>query len=419
MKPRIFSGIQPSGNLHIGNYLGAIKQWVEMQEKFDAIFCIVDLHAITVPQDPETLRKYTIEIAKMYLAAGIDPKKATLFVQSEVKEHTELAWILNTVARMGDLEKMTQFKDKSELSFLKGDMERFLKSSIESMHSESKKNDKLYSEVDESIKRLKSLIEKENSEENLSQILFDLVVREGNFRKQYSESMQKLSKIFIDHMAKEDSYKGKLETIGVGLFDYPVLMAADILLYDTAVVPVGDDQLQHVELARTLARRFNRQFGETFVIPEAKIQKEGARIMGLDNPTKKMSKSATSEYNYVALLDESEVARKKIMKAVTDSGTDIVYADDKPALKNLINIYSLLGNIPTKDVVEKFHGKGYADFKRDLADVAADFLVDFQRKFRALSDEEALRILGEGAKRARAIASEKMKVIRERVGFLS
>jgi tryptophanyl-tRNA synthetase len=326
MKQRIFSGIQPSGNLHIGNYLGAIKQWVELQEKHDAFFCIVDLHAITVPQDPETLKERTLEVAKLYLAAGIDFAKAMLFVQSHVREHTELCWILNTVARMGDLEKMTQFKDKSS---------------------------------------------KENA-----------------------------------------------ERVSVGLFDYPVLMAADILLYDTAVVPVGDDQVQHVELARTLARRFNTRFGETFVEPEARIQKEGARIMGLDDPTKKMSKSATSEFNYIALLDDPEMARKKIIKAVTDSGTEVLYSDAKPALVNLINIFSLLGNISVGEVVRRYAGKGYAEFKRDLADTVAEFLVNFQHRFHALSDEETFRILHDGAERARAIASEKMKAVREKVGFL-
>ena len=378
MKPRIFSGIQPSGNLHIGNYLGAIKQWVEMQEQYESIFCIVDLHAITVPQDPESLRKRTLEVAKIYLAAGINPENSTLFIQSHVREHTELCWILNAITKNGDLTKMTQLKDKSGV-----DADRFeeaLREMISRKHSE------------EVYRRIEDL-----SKEQILEIA--------------NESAFKTAAEFFR------KFKEGFNSVDVGLFDYPVLMAADIVLYDTAVVPVGDDQVQHVELARTLARRFNRQFGETFVIPEAKVHKEGARIMGLDNPMKKMSKSATSEYNYVALLDSPDVARKKIMKAVTDSGTDIVYADDKPALKNLINIYSLLGNIPTKEIVEKFHGKGYADFKRDLADVVADFLVNFQRKFQALSDEEALRILGEGATRARAIASEKMVTVRERVGF--
>ena len=326
-KQRIFSGIQPSGNLHIGNYLGAIKQWVELQEMYEAIFCVVDLHAITVPQEPETLRKRTIEIAKIYLAAGIDPNCSTLFVQSHVHEHTELGWILNTIARMGELERMTQYKDKSQ--------------------------------------------------------------------------------------------RGESSSSGVGLFTYPTLMAADILLYDTAVVPVGKDQMQHVELARDLAERFNKQFGETFVIPQGKLSKEGALIMGLDNPAKKMSKSASSEYNYIALNDDPEMAKKKIMKAVTDSGSEILYADDKPALKNLINIYSLLDDVSTEEVVKRYAGKGYADIKRDLADVVARFLVGFQEKFRAISDDEVLRILRGGAERAHEIAEQKMLDVREKVGFVA
>lgn len=327
MKQRLFSGIKPSGSLHLGNYLGAIKQWIPLQDEYEALFSVVDLHAITVPQDPTELRRKTLEIAKIYLAAGIDPSKATLFVQSHVPEHTELMWILNTVARLGDLEKMTQFKDKAG--------------------------------------------------------------------------------------------KSEKETVGVGLFDYPVLMAADILLYDTAVVPVGDDQLQHVELTRTLARRFNDRFGETFVVPEPRVMKEGARIMGLDDPTKKMSKSASSEYNFIALSDDPEKAKKKIMKAVTDSGTEITYQDDRPALKNLIMIYSLLGDKSADEIVAMYEGKGYADFKRDLADVVASFLADFQKRFAAISDEEAMSVLRAGAGKARAVASEKMKDIREKVGFLS
>lgn len=326
-KQRIFSGIQPSGNLHIGNYLGAIKQWVDLQEMYEAIFCVVDLHAITMPQDPETLRKRTIEIAKIYLAAGIDPNRSTLFIQSHVHEHTELGWIMTTIARMGELERMTQYKDKSQ--------------------------------------------------------------------------------------------RGESSSSGVGLFTYPTLMAADILLYDTAVVPVGKDQMQHVELARDLAERFNKQFGETFVIPQGKLSKEGALIMGLDNPAKKMSKSASSEYNYIALNDDPEMAKKKIMKAVTDSGSEILYADDKPALKNLINIYSLLDDVSTDEVVKRYAGKGYADFKRDLADVVARFLVGFQEKFRAISDDEVLRILRGGAERAHEIAEQKMLDVREKVGFVA
>jgi tryptophanyl-tRNA synthetase len=326
MNKRLFSGIQPSGDLHLGNYLGAIKQWIPLQDEYDAFFSVVDLHAITVLQDPVALRLKTLEVAKIYLAAGIDPGKATLFVQSHIPEHTELMWILNTIARLGDLEKMTQFKDKS--------------------------------------------------------------------------------------------VKSERETVGVGLFDYPVLMAADILLYDTATVPVGEDQVQHVELTRTLARRFNAAFGETFVVPEPRVMKEGARIMGLDDPTKKMSKSATSEYNFIALSDDPEKAKKKIMKAVTDSGTEIAHADDKPALKNLITIYSLLGNKNTDEIVAMYQGKGYADFKRDLAEVVASFLVDFQKKLADISDEEAMNILRAGAGKARAVASAKLKTVKDKIGFL-
>ncbi len=324
---RLFSGIQPSGNLHIGNYLGAVAQWLPMQETHEAILCIVDLHAITVPQDPAVLQKKTLEIAKIYLAAGIDPKKCTLFVQSQVPEHTELMWVLNTIARLGDLEKMTQFKDKSA--------------------------------------------------------------------------------------------KGDRETSSVGLFDYPVLMAADILLYDTAIVPVGKDQLQHIELARTLARRFNERFGETFVVPEGRVSQEGQLIMGLDDPTKKMSKSAKSEYNAIGLTDTPEAIRKKIKKAVTDSGSEIVYREDKPALRNLLHIYALLSGKNPEAVAAEYAGKGYGDFKTDLAEVVIAFLIPFQERLAQISDEEVLGVLREGAVKARARAAVKMCAVRERVGFLA
>lgn len=325
-KLRLFSGIQPSGNLHIGNYLGAIAQWLPIQDEYEAIFCIVDQHAITVPQNPETLRQKTLEIAKICLAAGIDPKKCTLFIQSQVPEHTELMWILNTIARLGDLEKMTQFKDKSA--------------------------------------------------------------------------------------------KGDRETTGVGLFDYPVLMAADILLYDTAVVPVGEDQLQHIELARTLARRFNERFGETFRVPEGKITREGARIMALDDPTKKMSKSASSEYNFIALTDNADTIRRKIKKAVTDSGSEIVYSDEKPALKNLLNIYALFSGKTPQEVAASYAGKGYGDFKTDLAEVIIGFLMPFQERLARITDEETLAVLRGGAEKVRPLALAKMHAVRERIGFI-
>lgn len=335
MAKRLFSGIQPSGNLHLGNYLGAIKQWLSLQDEYEAIFCVVDLHAIMGrPQDPKKLREKTLQIAKIYLASGVNPVKATLFVQSHVQEHTELTWILNTIAKVAELERMTQFKDKTS--------------------------------------------------------------------------------------------KSEKETIGVGVFDYPVLMAADILLYDTVIVPVGKDQMQHIELTRTLAKRFNDRFGELFVIPEGKLSKEGQLIMGLDDPTKKMSKSASSEYNYIALTDDADTVRRKIKKAVTDSGSEIVYSDDpsdaeagKPALRNLINIYSLLSGKTPKEIESMYVGKGYGDFKTDLAEVIVNFLTPFQERLAAISDEQVLAILQAGAEKVKPIARAKMKQVYDAVGLIS
>lgn len=325
-KKRIFSGIQPSGNLHLGNYLGAIANWVKMQDEFDSIFCVVDMHAITVPQDPEALRKKTIEVAKIYLASGIDPQKSAIFIQSQISEHAELCWILNTITGISELEKMTQFKDKSQ--------------------------------------------------------------KEGK------------------------------ESSRMGLFDYPVLMAADIILYNTETVPVGEDQIQHVELARDLARRFNQRFGETFIVPKHFIKEEGMRIMGLDDPTKKMSKSAQSEYNYIALSDSEEIIRKKIKKAVTDSGSEIIYRDDKPALKNLINIYSLLSGKTNAEIETMYVGKGYGDFKTDLAEVVVGFLKPLQEKIAGMSDEMVLEILRAGAEKVRPIAKQKLDEVKNKVGFI-
>lgn len=323
---RIFSGIQPSGNLHIGNYLGAIKNWVKLQDEYESIFCVVDLHAITVPQNPAELKKRIIEVAKIYLASGINPEKSSIFIQSHVQEHAELCWILNTIAKISEMERMTQFKDKSG------------------------KNQ---------------------------------------------------------------------EGVGMGLFDYPVLMAADILLYDTQVVPVGEDQLQHIEITRTLANRFNKKFGETFVIPEPFITKEGMRIMGLDDPSKKMSKSAQSEYNYIALTDDAETIKKKIKKAVTDSGSEIKYQEDKPALYNLINIYSgFSGKLP-KEIEKMYAGKNYSDFKTDLAEVIIKVLAPIQEKMASLSDEKVLEILKAGADKVRPLAEKKLKEVKQKIGFIT
>lgn len=325
-KKTIFSGVQPSGVLHIGNYLGAISQWVEMQDEYNSIFCVVDYHAITVRQEPEKLKRQILDITKAYLASGINPEKSIIFQQSHISAHTELAWILNCVARLADLNKMTQFKDK----------------------------------------------------------------------------------------AGKDK-----ETVSIGLYDYPALMAADILLYNTDAVPVGEDQVQHVELARTLARRFNSQFGETFKIPEVVIKKEGARILGLDDPTKKMSKSAASSANYISLLDEPEAAAKKIMRAVTDSGTEIKYDQkEKPAISNLLTIYSLLTGVSIKELEKRYKGKGYGDFKKDLAEAVADFLNLFQRKFASFADEDVREILEAGAKKAKPLAELTLKKVKEKLGVL-
>ncbi len=330
-KKIIFSGIAPSGNIHIGNYLGAIKNWVNLQNEYNSIFCVVDMHAITMPRDPKELRKKTLEVAKIYIASGIDPEKSTLFIQSHVPEHAELMWILNTITKTGELSRMTQFKDKAELST--GDSKA-------------------------------------------------------------------------------------LENVPLGIFNYPILMVADILLYDTNLVPVGEDQLQHIEITKTLAKRFNNRFGDTFVVPEVHITKEGMRIMGLDDPTKKMSKSAKSEYNYIALNDSEEIVRKKIKKAVTDSGSEIVYRDDKPALKNLINIYSLLSETPAKEIENKYVGKGYADFKNDLAEVIINFLKPFQERLAKLDDKKVLEILAEGAEKVQPLAKKKLDEVKRKIGFI-
>ena len=323
-KKVIFSGVQPSGNLHLGNYLGAISQWVEMQNKYNCIFCVVDYHAITVKQDPKVLREKIREIAKIYIASGINPKKSIIFQQSQITGHTELAWVLNCVARISDLNKMTQFKDKAG-----------------------------------------------NNQENVS----------------------------------------------VGLYDYPVLMAADILLYKADAVPVGEDQSQHVELSRTLAKRFNQQFKEVFKVPELIIRKEGARIMGLDDPKKKMSKSAESEYNYIALTDSPERAKKKIMKAVTDTDSKVKYdPNKKPAISNLLAIYSLLSKQSIKSLEKKYEGKGYGDFKKDLAEIVANFLEDFQKKYNAISDKDIEKILSRGAKKVKKLSEKNMKDVKESLG---
>lgn len=376
MKKRLFSAIQPSGTLHLGNYLGALQQWVKLQDEYDAFFCVADLHAITVPQDSQTLRQKTLEIAKIFLASGIDPARSTLFIQSHVPEHTELAWLLNTLTKNGDLTKMTQFKDKSGMDFEKLDTE--LKTALVDIAYES-------SGVPGRTK--------------------------DDFRILVMNSGKSILRLF-------QTMKESFNAVGTGLFDYPVLMAADILLYDAQAIPVGEDQVQHIELTRTLARRFNERFGETFLLPEPMVSEVSARIMGLDDPTKKMSKSAASEYNFIALTDTADTVQKKIKKAVTDSGSDIVYRDEKPALCNLINIYALLSGHTTQQVEERYRGRGYGDFKNELAEVIVGFLSPLQARLKDISDESILTTLGAGAEKARQVAREKMTLVRKRGGFL-
>src|SRR6476469_10367264 len=293
MKKRIFSGAQPTGELHIGNYLGALKNWVALQDEYEAFYCIVNLHAITLPQDPAQLRQKTLDLARIYLAAGIDPSVSTIFIQSDVPEHAELTWILSCSSRMGELERMTQFKDKG---------------------------------------------------------------------------------------------KGNRERAGVGLFTYPVMMAADILLYQTDLVPIGQDQKQHLELTRDLAERFNRDFGETFVVPEAFIPPVGAKIQSLQDPSKKMSKSDENAAGAIFLLDDADTVTKKIKKAVTDSGTDITFDESRPAITNLLTIYHLLTGKSQDESVENFAGKGYGDFKRELAEAVVEFLRPFQERVHQYDD---------------------------------
>jgi tryptophanyl-tRNA synthetase len=327
-RPRVFSGIQPSGSLHLGNYLGAIRNWVAMQETHDCVYCAVDLHAITVRQERAELRRATVDLVNLVLAAGVDPERSIVIVQSHVPQHTELAWVLNTVTYMGELRRMTQFKDKT-----------------------------------------------------------------GG---------------------------GEGESVAVGLFDYPVLMAADILLYRADAVPVGEDQKQHVELTRDLAERFNNAFGKTFVVPEPIIRTEGARVMALDDPAKKMSKSAGSEASYISLMDPPDAIRRKIKRAVTDSGTEVRPGPDKPAVTNLLEIYSVLSGETVDALVDRYAAKGYAELKADLGDVVVEALAPLQARIRELEADKAytLDVLKRGAERAESIAERTMERVRDRVGLV-
>ena len=325
MKKRVFSGVQPSGNLHIGNYLGALKNWVEIQGDYESIFGIVDLHAVTVYQEPAELRSKILETAALFLACGIDPKQSTIVVQSSVPEHSELAWMLTCVTPVGWLERMTQYKAKAQAQ----------------------------------------------------------------------------------------------ETIGDGLLQYPVLMAADILIYQAAIVPVGDDQAQHLELTRDIAQRFNSLYGETFVMPATHMPVVGSRVMGLDEPDKKMSKSATGSGHAIALLDPIDQVRKKIMRATTDSQPGVDFETMGPGVQNLLNIFQAFSGWSGEQMKAHFSGMRYGDLKKQVAERVVCSLEPMQKRFREIMDEPGYLtgVLRGGAERVSPIAKSTVQLVKERMGL--
>ncbi|MEK3913518.1 tryptophan--tRNA ligase [Paenibacillus sp. FSL H7-0331] len=323
---RVLSGMQPSGQLTLGNYIGALKNYVTLQHTHDCYFMVVDLHAITVPQEPAALKEQSESVTALYIAAGIDPAKATVFMQSHVRQHAELGWLFTTLTYMGELERMTQFKDKSE---------------------------------------------------------------------------------------------GK-DSVGAGLFTYPSLMAADILLYNADLVPVGDDQKQHLELTRDLAQRFNQRYGDTFTIPEPYIPQVGARIMSLDDASKKMSKSSTNAGSFITLLDSPDVIRKKISRAVTDSGREVKFDPQaKPEVSNLISIYANCSDMSIAEIEALYEGQGYGPFKKELAERVVALLEPLQQRYREIRESgELYDILRQGAERATEQAEKNLRIAKERMGFL-
>ncbi|MCQ2684987.1 tryptophan--tRNA ligase [Helicobacter pylori] len=324
-KKRVFSGIQPTGQIHLGNYLGAIKHWVEMQDEYENLFCVVNSHAITLPIEPVFLKSQTYELVKLLLACGISPKRSGLFIQSEVDEHPALAWLLNCQVSMGEMQRMTQFKDKS-------------------------------------LKNPKS--------------------------------------------------------VNVGLFNYPILMASDILLYQSDLVPVGEDQKQHLELTRNIAEKFNRDFGNCFKVPEPLIAKVGARVMGLDDPKVKMSKSHQGANHAIFLLDEPDIIVKKIKKAATDSMGVIAFDEKREGIFNLLNIYMLLSNESPENIEERFKNKGYGDFKKELAEVMIQALKPIQEKYKEISDDEVKAVLDHGVEKARPLARATYQKAKELMGLI-
>ncbi|ANH43460.1 tryptophan--tRNA ligase [Helicobacter pylori] len=324
-KKRVFSGIQPTGQIHLGNYLGAIKHWVEAQDEYENLFCVVNSHAITLPIDPIFLKSQSYELVKLLLACGINPNQSGLFIQSEIDEHPALAWLLNCQVSMGEMQRMTQFKDKS-------------------------------------LKNPKS--------------------------------------------------------VNVGLFNYPILMASDILLYQSDLVPVGEDQKQHLELTRNIAEKFNRDFGSCFKVPEPLIAKVGARVMGLDDPKVKMSKSHQGANHAIFLLDEPDIIVRKIKKAATDSTGVIAFDEKREGVFNLLNIYMLLSNESPENIEERFKNKGYGDFKKELAEVVIQALKPIQERYKEISDDEVKAVLNGGAKKAKPLAQATYQKAKELMGLV-
>lgn len=330
VKKRVFSGVQPTGKVTLGNYLGAIKNWTPLQEQYECLFCVVDLHSLTVTQVPAELRKNTLDLVALYIACGIDPEKSALFIQSHVHEHSELCWILDTVAYVGELNRMTQFKDKS---------------------------------------------------------------------------------------------KKHADNINMGLMNYPVLMASDILLYQTQYVPVGKDQIQHVELARDIAQRFNARYSDTFVVPECLISKTGSSIKSLQDPSAKMSKSDPNDNAIITLTDDPDSIRRKLRRAVTDSDTDahcVRYSADKPGVSNLLNIYSLCTGTSVAEAERLFEGKGYGQFKDAVADAVISVLQPIQSEQKRLAADKAYleSVLKQGAERAEHIACKTLSKVYRKVGLV-
>ena len=396
-----FSGVQPSGNLHLGNYLGAIKNWADIQEEYNAICCVVNLHAITVPQDPEELKRKTIEVAKLYIASGLDPEKVTIFRQSDVPQHAELMWLLNTITKTGELFKMTQFKDKSGIQDTK----------LKGFMSEALKNANRYHELRIKAGKLIENISNTQTKTQLDTINEKIIVT--LFKA--ADTMQKTTGDLSSYMLE----KNKMDSTSTGLLNYPILMAADILIYDANLVPVGEDQTQHIEITRTLARRFNKKFAEVFTIPDIYTSPAGKKIMSLTEPLKKMSKSTESANSRIELLDEPKVIRKKIMKATTDSENKIYYSGkpEKAGLKNLLNIFSIITDSTPEQIAEDYKDKGYGDLKKDLANALVEYLKPIQDKFNSITDEEILNIFAKSKNTLLPLAEKKLVTVKQAMGL--